>query len=89
MITTTLTDRFQGIPIGGYNVLMDGLLKGIPVKCGVDYLAERGTYRPMADKVVYTGSWTRISIMSTDRWSTGACVSRRNVWTWKTIRGSR
>ena len=48
-------DRFQGIPIGGYNVLMDGLLKGIPVKCGVDYLAERGTYRPMADKVVYTG----------------------------------
>ena len=48
-------DRFQGIPIGGDNVLMDGLLKGIPVKCGVDYLAERGTYRPMADKVVYTG----------------------------------
>ena len=48
-------DRFQGIPIGGYNVLIDGLLKDIPVKCGVDYLAEREIYRPMADKVVYTG----------------------------------
>lgn len=48
-------DRFQGIPIGGYNVLIDGLLQDIPVKCGVDYLAEREIYRPMADKVVYTG----------------------------------
>ncbi len=48
-------DPYQGIPIGGYNVLIDRLLEGMPVRCGVDYLEERQKYRAMADRVVYTG----------------------------------
>ena len=48
-------DAFQGIPIGGYNRLVDGLLEGIEVKAGADYLADRSYFRSLADKVVFTG----------------------------------
>lgn len=48
-------DRYQGIPIGGYNVLIQGLLKGIEVRTGVDYNKERKAYEGVAKTVVYTG----------------------------------
>lgn len=49
-------DRYQGIPIGGYNVLIDRLLEKADVRTGVDFLDDRDTYRAMADRVVYTGT---------------------------------
>lgn len=49
-------DRYQGIPIGGYNVLIHTLLDGIEVRTGVDYNAHRDAYRKLAETVVYTGS---------------------------------
>ena len=49
-------DRYQGIPVGGYNKLIEVLLNGIEVRTGVDYLKERAAYQAMARKVVYTGS---------------------------------
>ena len=30
-------DRYQGIPIGGYNKLIDGLLDGVETRTGVDF----------------------------------------------------
>lgn len=48
-------DRYQGIPIGGYNVLIDALLKGIEVRTGVDYNQVRQEYEGLAKTVVYTG----------------------------------
>ena len=48
-------DRYQGIPMGGYNKLIDALLDGIEVRLGVDYNKKRDEYRPLARKVVYTG----------------------------------
>lgn len=48
-------DRYQGIPIGGYNVLIDALLKGIEVRTGVDYNQVRQEYEGIAKTVVYTG----------------------------------
>jgi UDP-galactopyranose mutase len=48
-------DKYQGIPIGGYNKLVDGLLKGIDVKLNVDYFENRGEFDAMADKIVFTG----------------------------------
>ena len=48
-------DRYQGIPIGGYNKLIDALLDGIEVRTGVDYNESRTEYEGMAQKVVYTG----------------------------------
>ena len=48
-------DRFQGIPIGGYNKLTDSLLEGIEVRLGVDYNLERDIYEDLAETVVYSG----------------------------------
>lgn len=48
-------DRYQGIPIGGYNKLIDGLLEGVDVETGVDFFADREKWEAMADKVVFTG----------------------------------
>ena len=48
-------DLYQGIPIGGDNVLIDKLFEGCDIRTGVDYLADRETWRSMGEKVVYTG----------------------------------
>ena len=49
-------DPYQGIPIGGYNVLIDKLLAGSEVRIGIDYLSQKQSLDAMAEKVVYTGS---------------------------------
>lgn len=48
-------DRYQGIPVGGYNKLIDALLDGVEVRLGVDYNELREEYKDVAEKVVYTG----------------------------------
>ena len=48
-------DSFQGIPIGGYNLLIDGLLKGVDVKLGTDFFNNCECWRSVADKIVFTG----------------------------------
>ena len=50
-------DRYQGIPIGGYNKLIEGLLEGIECKTGVDFFnSEFKDWKKYADKLVYTGA---------------------------------
>ncbi len=49
-------DAFQGIPIGGYNKLIDGLLDGVETRLGCDYLEDREHYESMGRTVVYTGA---------------------------------
>lgn len=49
-------DPYQGIPIGGYNKLMEGLLEGCDVRTDTDFFD--GLYenwRDIADKLLYTG----------------------------------
>ena len=48
-------DKYQGIPIGGYNKLIDGLLSGIEVQTGIDFFEHRSEICKLADKIVYTG----------------------------------
>ena len=49
-------DKYQGIPIGGYNKLIDGLLAGVECKTNVDFFnSEYRDWRKFADKLVYTG----------------------------------
>ncbi len=48
-------DAYQGIPIGGYNRLIDGLLDGIEVRLNADFFADRGHWESVADKIVFTG----------------------------------
>lgn len=49
-------DTYQGIPVGGYNVLIEKLLDGADIITGADYNADREKYNSLADKIVYTGT---------------------------------
>ena len=49
-------DRWQGIPIGGYNVLTDKLLEGVEVRTSVDYFKNKADLDALARKVVFTGA---------------------------------
>ena len=49
-------DKYQGIPIGGYNKLIDGLLEGVETKTNTDFFADRQHWESVADKIVYTGA---------------------------------
>ena len=46
---------YQGIPIGGYNKLIEGLLEGIETKTETDFFADRNYYEELAEKIVFTG----------------------------------
>ena len=48
-------DAYQGIPIGGYNKLIDGLLEGVDIQTSVDFFADRAHWEGVADKIVFTG----------------------------------
>ncbi|MBQ3680828.1 MAG: UDP-galactopyranose mutase [Paludibacteraceae bacterium] len=48
-------DTYQGIPMGGYNKLIEGLLDGVETRTGVDYFANKAEFDSMADKIVFTG----------------------------------
>jgi UDP-galactopyranose mutase len=48
-------DKYQGIPIGGYNKLVEGLLEGVETRTGVDYFKHKEELDSLADKVVFTG----------------------------------
>ncbi len=48
-------DRYQGIPMGGYNNLTNGLLKDIPVQQGVDFFKTKAAWAGKAKTIIYTG----------------------------------
>lgn len=48
-------DAYQGIPIGGYNKLINGLLEGVECRVDTDFFDDRGFWMSIADKVVFTG----------------------------------
>lgn len=47
-------DKYQGIPVGGYNKLIEGLLDGTEVRLNTDFFS-LGDWRDIAGKLVYTG----------------------------------
>lgn len=48
-------DTYQGIPVGGYNKLIEGLLEGVETRMNVDFFADRTYCESLADKIVFTG----------------------------------
>ena len=48
-------DKYQGIPMGGYNRLISGLLEGVETKTSVDFFDNREYWESVADKIVFTG----------------------------------
>ncbi len=48
-------DSYQGIPIGGYNKLIDGLLEGVEVRLDTNFFENRERWETVAEKIVFTG----------------------------------
>lgn len=49
------SDKYQGIPVGGYNKLIAGLLGDTEVMTGTDFFADRHGHEQVADRIVFTG----------------------------------
>lgn len=49
------SDRYQGIPIGGYTKLVAKMLQNVEIRLGVDYLKNKQQYQSMAKNIIYTG----------------------------------
>ena len=49
-------DKYQGIPIGGYNVLIERLLESVETRLNCDFFANREELSALADKIVFTGA---------------------------------
>lgn len=47
--------KYQGIPIGGYNKLIEGLLEGSDTLVDTDFFENRAHWESVADKIVFTG----------------------------------
>jgi UDP-galactopyranose mutase len=48
-------DSYQGIPIGGYNKLINGMLEGIETQVNEDFFENRKKWESIAEKIVFTG----------------------------------
>ncbi len=49
-------DLYQGIPIGGYNALINKLMEGVETKTNCDFFQKyKDSWREIADQLVYTG----------------------------------
>ncbi len=48
-------DLYQGIPIGGYNKLVDGLLEGVETRTNANFFDDRKYWEGVANRIVYTG----------------------------------
>ena len=48
-------DRYQGIPIGGYNRLTEGLLRGADTLTDTDFFSDREHWESIAARIVFTG----------------------------------
>ena len=48
-------DMYQGIPIGGYNKIIEKMLEGIDVKLNTNFFENREEFEKISDKIVFTG----------------------------------
>lgn len=48
--------KYQGIPIGGYNIIIEKLLKNSDIILNEDFNLNRYRYENLAEKIVYTGA---------------------------------
>ena len=48
-------DKYQGIPEGGYNRLIEGLLEGVETRTDTDFFANRSYWEDFADRIIFTG----------------------------------
>ena len=79
-------DLYQGIPIGGYNVIIDRLFEGCDIETGVDYLEKKEYYDGLGKRSCIREPLMLIISISLASWNTAACVLSLRFWMRKTTR---
>ena len=49
------SDRYQGIPVGGYTQLVENMLQNVPVDLNTDFFDDQENFQHLAKKIIYTG----------------------------------
>lgn len=49
------SDKYQGIPIGGYTQIFEKLLENIEVRLNINYLDDKKYWNSLSNKTIYTG----------------------------------
>ena len=71
---------YQGIPVGGYTKMVGNMLRGVEVKLGIDYLADKEKWNSMAEHASTLVRSMPISTTILDHWNIAVCVSRQKSW---------
>lgn len=49
-------DRYQGIPIGGYTMMIEKMFEGCDIQLNTDFFDDKEKWISVADKIIYTGT---------------------------------
>ncbi len=53
------SDRYQGIPVGGYTKMIENMLEGVEVRLNCDFFGHKSELSAAAEKIIYTGAIDR------------------------------
>ena len=48
-------DRYQGVPIGGYTLMIERMLEGVEIKLNTNFFDDMDYYKSIGKKIIYTG----------------------------------
>lgn len=48
-------DKYQGIPVGGYNKIIEKMVEGVEVRLSTDFFQEREALEKISKKIIFTG----------------------------------
>lgn len=80
-------DKYQGIPIGGYNKLIEGLLSGIDTRLNVDFLLTGCIGKVWLIKLCLQEKLMNTMIIVLENWSTGQYASKRKYMVYLIFKG--
>lgn len=82
-------DKYQGIPIGGYNVLIERLLDGADTRLGCDFLLIVKNWKLWRIRWCLPEPLMNITVIGSANWNTARCGLRWKHWILRTIRAMR
>ncbi len=79
-------DKYQGIPIGGYNVLIERLLDGADTRLGCDFLLIVKNWKLWRIRWCLPEPLMNITVIGSANWNTARCGLRWKHWILRTTR---
>ncbi len=81
-------DKYQGIPVGGYNRLIEGLLEGIETRTGADFFEDREYWSGLAETMVFTGQIDEFFDCRFGRLLYRSLVFEEEIWDCPNLQGN-